>query len=595
VPIANKETRNDDGLLVVDTRSEYCIDCGGCVSGCTKNARVFADDTEKFINDLHSGKRMSIVFAPAFKTHYPNWRNILGYLKNAGNVNKIYDTSFGAEITTWAYLKFITESGKKGWVSQPCPVVVNFIERYEPDLLPLLIPIHSPAMCTAVYMRKYENINDPLVFLSPCFGKKSEFERYGNFQYNVTYKRLMEYFQKHGITPSASSYEPDSPPGEFGSFYPAPGGLKANVSHFTNNTAWVHQVEGVLQLAEFLRRYKNRVRSGQPLPLLVDALNCLHGCNGGTAVDHSIDPTSIDSEAHKLVETAMANKKNRPKKYKHFKKFNKQLNLEDFKTSYSAKRLNIPKVTKQEVERMLADRMLKKTKFMQEIDCRACGYDTCYEMAEMCCREINVPDNCVHFLKEKARQHGEELERLEEGRIQKSEQLAQNVREIAESIAKLSDNTQSQTASTEEVLAEIEEIVVDANKMNEILTTIEQDMKQYNKLTKEIVDVADQTNILSLNASVEAARAGQHGKGFAVVAEEVRKLAAKSKEASEQSIGINEAVQPELKKLFSLFQDLLKIIDTLRISVDKISQSSQENMAQAEEISAVSEEIASNA
>ncbi|MDR0804589.1 MAG: 4Fe-4S dicluster domain-containing protein, partial [Oscillospiraceae bacterium] len=229
----NLSVADEQGNTLIDLRPEYCIDCGTCIKHCHKRARYFLDDTEAFMNDFLSGKKISIIFAPAFKTNYPKWKNILGWFKHPtlgqNAVNQIYDTSFGAEITTWAYLKFITASGKGGWISQPCPVVVNMIEKYYPNLVHNLVPIHSPMHCAAVYMQKYKNIQDNLAFLSPCIAKRDEIRERNIMKYNVTYKTLMEWFQKHDIDPEQSpEAEPDNIAPQLGSFFPIAGGLREN-------------------------------------------------------------------------------------------------------------------------------------------------------------------------------------------------------------------------------------------------------------------------------------------------------------------------------------------------------------------------------
>ena len=288
VRLANNADQDEKGNPIIDLRPEYCIDCGRCIRHCNKHARQYRDDTEAFMRDLLGRKRMSIVFAPALKTNYPDYKNLLGFLRKY-NVNQIYDTSFGAEITTWAYLQFITQSKRNGWISQPCPVVVNMIEKYIPELLPVLIPIHSPAMCTVTYMRKYMNITDDIVFLSPCIGKKDEFSRYGEVKYNVTYKSLIEYMERNALNyRSSPESEPDSIPGELGSFYPSPGGLRENVEFHTGKTVWVRQIEGTETLRKYFMQYAQRIRQGKELPLLVDVLNCARGCNDGTGTDERI-------------------------------------------------------------------------------------------------------------------------------------------------------------------------------------------------------------------------------------------------------------------------------------------------------------------
>jgi Na+-translocating ferredoxin:NAD+ oxidoreductase RNF subunit RnfB len=594
VNMANIEGKNDSGRTIIDVRSEYCIDCGECIRHCNKKARYYDDDTEVFMRDLLGGKPISIVFAPAFKTNYPDWKRYLGFFKKH-NVNKIYDTSFGAEITTWAYLKFIKQSGRNGWISQPCPVVVNYIERYQPELLEKLIPVHSPAMCTAIYMNKYMNIRDNIAFLSPCFGKKTEFVRYGNVEYNVTYKSLVEYFEKNRINfLDSSPVDPDSSPGDFGSLFPMPGGLKENVHFHTNNTAWVRQIEGSDHLVHYFHEYSRRVKSGKSLPLLVDALNCLHGCNIGTGVDHRIESDDIELLCQSLRVTACDPKANNPKKYKHFADFDKRLKLDDFICKYEAKPLSIASVSKGEVESVFRD-MHKESKFEREIDCKSCGYDTCYEMAEMVIRGINNIDSCAHYIKKQAQIERDKLRALEDDRIQRSLTLTEGVKGIAASLETLKSNSQKQADAVVTILEEVDRISSEASNLNELIAEIGNDMKRYLHLTNDIVNVSEQTNLLSLNAGVEAARAGQHGKGFAVVAQEVRMLAQKANQSAIASTAINESVQPLLKKMTGISGKFASVVDELKNTVSEISDEVQINVQQVQEIQMLSERIAGEA
>ena len=99
------EFKDGKNRIVVDP--EKCIGCGACLDVCEHNAREFVDDTEKFFEDLKKGEKISILVAPAFKAnYYKEYENILGQLKACG-VNRIISISFGADITTWAYIQYI--------------------------------------------------------------------------------------------------------------------------------------------------------------------------------------------------------------------------------------------------------------------------------------------------------------------------------------------------------------------------------------------------------------------------------------------------------------------------------------------------------
>ena len=160
-------------------------------------------------------------------------------------------------------------------------------------------------------------------------------------------------------------------------------------------------------------------------------------------------------------------------------------------------------------------------------------------------------------------------------------------------------------------------------EMISAMADINHTAKEIGEITRKLEDIAFQTNILSLNASVEAARAGADGRGFAVVASEVRNLAVKSAEASkstsvliansiyaiEKGVGIAERTAETLTQVVDNTQSVLKTVEKIASAageqastitmitqgMEQISDIVQTNSATAEESAAASEELSSQA
>jgi len=207
----------DKNKIRVD--NSKCIACGSCLTACTHDSRKYEDDTKNFFNDLQIGTPISIFAAPAIKSNFEEYGRLFTWLRSMG-VRKIYDVSLGADICTWAHIRYIQKYGPKPIISQPCPAIVNYILIHKNELLKYLSPVHSPMLCTAVYMQRYEKVGTKIASLSPCVAKAYEFEATNIVDYNVTFRKLQRYLEGNNIVFPTKSTGFDNYDAGLGSLYP---------------------------------------------------------------------------------------------------------------------------------------------------------------------------------------------------------------------------------------------------------------------------------------------------------------------------------------------------------------------------------------
>ena len=603
--LANRaEMDSDVSKIAVD--QEACVQCGSCFDSCGHDARDYNDDTEAFFRSLEKGKKISLIVAPAFLANYPReYGRILGYLKQKG-VNHIYSVSFGADITTWGYLRYITEHNFIGGISQPCPAVVSYIEKYIPGLIPKLVPIHSPMMCMAIYIKKYLKLDDELAFISPCIAKKTEItdpNTYGYVTYNVTYDHLMKTI---GRAYEGCAEASDEIGYGFGSIYPTPGGLRENIEHFLGKEYLVRQIEGEKRAYEFLHEYAERVKGKKQLPFMVDALNCEKGCICGTATEKVRNTEDVLFEINRLRNAYKTDRRKSGFRKKECSPWAKditpaerlanfyarfrELRLEDFMRSYTDRHLVIRKPTEAEKNKIY-ESMYKMTKEDRTINCSACGYDTCEEMVTAIYNGVNVKDNCIHFVKD-------EVQREKEVIVQKNEEEKEEQRRKDIQFKKILETFQQMRASLADLAAGNLQSANEATAMatavsglnsycqavKEEIGKVSQFLDEYKESNEEIIEVSSQTNLLALNASIEAARAGEAGRGFAVIAEEVRTLSDNTKQLIERNSANGNELIPAINQCID---DINQIVTTVREFNEKIMTIA----ASAEEISAQNDMI----
>nr|WP_225231301.1 HAMP domain-containing methyl-accepting chemotaxis protein [Solibacillus faecavium] len=189
------------------------------------------------------------------------------------------------------------------------------------------------------------------------------------------------------------------------------------------------------------------------------------------------------------------------------------------------------------------------------------------------------------------------------------EETAAGVQRIAEATQKLHGNSVDATQTARnggqiihDAQQQMKIISSSTNSVNDLVQKLAQQTEEINNISQIITAITDQTNLLALNAAIEAARAGEHGKGFAVVADEVRKLAEQSKNSANSIVNLTLEIKADTENVERAVSDsLISVNDGVNIitnagqSFTSIVDAVTEMSMQIEEISATSEQLSASA
>ncbi len=388
--------------------AERCIGCGNCVRVCRQNAKKVAASTEDVQRLLNGSVPVAAIVAPSFPVEYQDldYNAFVGMVRRLG-FDYVSEVSFGADLVANAYRKLIANGNEQRYIATSCPAIVAYVEKYHPGLVPYLAPVISPMVAMARVMHHLYGDNLKIVFIGPCFAKKSEANRdlfSDEIDEVLTFSELNSLFERHSITAqSVEASEFDPPPPGLGALFPISRGM-LQASHLQEDllSEQVLAVDGKSNFVQAIKEFENGALTAQLLEVL-----CCNGCIMGPGISkekpYFTRRNAVSHYARKRIE-ALSQEDRRL--------YHDRLQTLDLSVTFRTEDCRIPLPSKEDIDKVLA--AMGKHNPEDELDCGACGYETCREHAIAIHKGLAENEMCLPFTIERLKQSLSDLHQSNE-------------------------------------------------------------------------------------------------------------------------------------------------------------------------------------
>jgi two-component system NtrC family sensor kinase len=388
--------------------TDRCIACGNCTMVCSQNAKLYAGGLECNEGLLQSGVPVVALLAPSFPAEFPDLKpgQIVGALKEAG-YRHVVEVAYGADLVSEAYRAFLEKHPEGGWIASSCPAVNEYVRKYQPGLTHRLIPIVSPMIATALAIRERIPGDIRCVFIGPCIAKKLE-ARDDSQQPVVdevlTFQELKMLFAQKNISPwQAKPHAFDLAAVGMGRAFPLSGGLlKSARLEADLLDPRVIMISGHQEVTDVL----GATARGEIHPFLIEPLMC-EGCHDGPGMSkkgyrHSRKDfvTKYVNECRRQAAEAHPQERS-PSSLPH-------LPVLPLEREFKADDHRLKEPTEREIRAIL----VRTNKFQpgDELNCKACGYETCRTKAVAVHHGLAEEAMCLPFMIEQAERVCHELQ-----------------------------------------------------------------------------------------------------------------------------------------------------------------------------------------
>ncbi len=383
-----------------------CIACGNCVKVCNRQAKMFSFSIDKVRKLIENSDKVAAIVAPSLVAEFidiPDYQRLVGMIRSLG-FHFVNEVAFGAELVANRYKKLLQSEQKQPYISTSCPAIVTYVEKHHPQVVKSLVQVVSPMIATAKVLKSIHGSDLKIVFIGPCIAKKSEAAENqfkGLVDEVISFIELRRMFDEkkilmHEVQPS----EFDPPLAGKGSVFPISGGMLQTVDleeDFISGEIVV--AEGRHDITEVLKEFEEGYLGAKLFDLL-----CCNGCLNGPGMSNR----SQFFYKRKNISNFAKRQFDRLDQKKWFQEIKKFENLDLTRYFIADDQRFSSDFSEEDIQKV--KEKLGIFNLDDELNCTACGYESCHEHAIAILKGIAETEMCLPYTIDKLHKYIKDLD-----------------------------------------------------------------------------------------------------------------------------------------------------------------------------------------
>lgn len=365
---------------------DLCIHCGNCVEICPQNAKKVRSDLDRAKILIRLRQKTVLSLAPSFIAEFSGIpvQTLIACCKKLG-FSHVSETSVGADAVSEFVSKTIAKRQPPLMLSSACPAVVQYVDKYLPEMRGFISKSCSPMVAHARLIKQTLGHGTAVVFAGPCIAKKWEADASGGVvDVALTFQELRQWFSEEGADPAnAATHDEYSfflNQAQDGILYPIEGGMVASIKHLKYSDAHCMTYSGIDQIREAVRgivdQYPEQEKNlGNQKTLFLEMLACEGGCINGPMVQKS-----TGTIAKRLRVLSEKEKRTEEDHVSHKPILPQDISVDlTIPQGMRQKPVNACIVSEEDIKSALLS--IGKYSRKDELNCSGCGYDSCQAFA----------------------------------------------------------------------------------------------------------------------------------------------------------------------------------------------------------------------
>jgi len=366
--------------------SYRCIGCGSCVRVCSQGAKVFYNSIDEVKEILVGPGKKAAIVAPSFPAEFTDRDagTLIDQIRSLG-FELVCEVASGADLVARQYKQLLEDNPDERFIATTCPSIVNYVEKYHPEMTSHLAPIVSPMTATARAIHKMDPELEKVIFIGPCLAKKTEAISQADSRVDgvLTFSELRQMLDGMPMNIVDDDFDPPYP--GLGVLFPINRGLlQAAGIQEDLLSGQVVTAEGRDNFVTALKEFENGTLDAQLLEVL-SCEGCIMGAGMTTDKPKYHRRSAISKYARSRVTHETTCSDQIPEGWV-------DSNLDTSFSSFDA-RVDVP--SEDDILAVLA-RMGKHSE-TDELNCRACGYETCRTHAIAILKGLAESEMCLPY------------------------------------------------------------------------------------------------------------------------------------------------------------------------------------------------------